>query len=249
MIGLNMLEKNEIIWNNPMSILRIVATPIGNLEDITLRALRVLKEADYILCEDTRTSGVLLSHYEIKTPTISFHQHSGEIKIEKIVKLLKEGKSLALMTDAGTPGISDPGSKLVSLVREEIGEQVLIESVPGVSALTAAISIAGAGFDRFLFLGFLPHKKGRQTMLKEIFKSEYPSALYESKHRVLKLMDELVIMSLEFKIELKISLARELTKMHESFYQGSPEKIKEILLENLNNQKGEFVVLIKKVKK
>jgi len=232
-----------------MSILRIVATPIGNLEDITLRALRVLKEADYILCEDTRTSGVLLSHYEIKTPTISFHQHSGEIKIEKIVKLLKEGKSLALMTDAGTPGISDPGSKLVSLVREEIGEQVLIESVPGVSALTAAISIAGAGFDRFLFLGFLPHKKGRQTMLKEIFKSEYPSALYESKHRVLKLMDELVIMSLEFKIELKISLARELTKMHESFYQGSPEKIKEILLENLNNQKGEFVVLIKKVKK
>ncbi|MBN2854531.1 16S rRNA (cytidine(1402)-2'-O)-methyltransferase [Patescibacteria group bacterium] len=244
-----MLEKNEIIWNNLMSILRIVATPIGNLEDITLRALRVLKEADYILCEDTRTSGVLLSHYEIKTPTISFHQHSGEIKIEKIVSLLKEGKNLALITDAGTPGISDPGSKLVSLVREEIGEQVLIESVPGVSALTTAISIAGAGFDRFLFLGFLPHKKGRQTMLKEVFKSEYPSALYESKHRVLKLMDELAIMSLEFKIKLKISLARELTKMHESFYEGSLEEIKEILLSNPNNQKGEFVVLIKKERK
>lgn len=230
-----------------MSILRIVATPIGNLEDITLRALRVLKEADYILCEDTRTSGVLLSNYEIKTPTISFHQHSAEIKIEKITSLLKEGKSLALITDAGTPGISDPGSKLVSLVREELNEQVLIESVPGVSALTTAISIVGAGFDRFLFLGFLPHKKGRQMMLKEIFKSEYPSALYESKHRVLKLMEELAIMSLDFKVELKISLARELTKMHESFYEGSPEKIKEILLSNPNNQKGEFVVLIKKV--
>lgn len=242
-----MLGRNEIIWNNYMSVLRIVATPIGNLEDITLRALRVLKEADYILCEDTRTSGVLLNHYQIKTPTISFHQHSGEIKIEKIVSLLKEDKNLALITDAGTPGVSDPGSKLVTLVREEIGEQVLIESVPGVSALTAAISIAGAGFDRFLFLGFLPHKKGRQTMLKEVFKSEYPSAIYESKHRVLKLMEELAIMSLEFKIELKISLARELTKMHESFYEGPPEKIKEILLSNPNNQKGEFVVLIKKI--
>lgn len=248
MIGLSTLEKREITWINYMSVLRIVATPIGNLEDITLRALRVLKEADYILCEDTRTSGVLLSHYQIKTPTISFHQHSGEIKIEKIVSLLKEDKNLVLITDAGTPGISDPGSKLVTLVREEIGEQVLIESVPGVSALTAAISIAGAGFDRFLFLGFLPHKKGRQTMLREVFESEYPSALYESKHRVLKLMDELVKMSLELKIELKISLARELTKMHESFYEGSPEKIKETLLSNPNNQKGEFVVLIKKVK-
>ncbi len=243
-----MLERSEITWTNYMSVLRIVATPIGNLEDITLRALRVLKEADYILCEDTRTSGVLLSHYQIKTPTISFHQHSGEIKIEKIVSLLKEDKNLVLITDAGTPGISDPGSKLVTLVREEIGEQVLIESVPGVSALTAAISIAGAGFDRFLFLGFLPHKKGRQTMLKEVFESEYSSVLYESKHRVLKLMDELAIMSSELKTELKISLARELTKMHESFYEGSPEKIKEILLSSPNNQKGEFVVLIKKVK-
>jgi len=242
-----MLGKNEIIWNNYMSVLRIVATPIGNLEDITLRALRVLKEADYILCEDTRTSGVLLNHYQIKTPTISFHQHSGEIKIEKIVNLLKDNKNLALITDAGTPGVSDPGSKLITLVREKIGEQVLIESVPGVPALTASISIAGAGFDRFLFLGFLPHKKGRQTMLKEVFKSEYPSVLYESKHRVLKLMEELAIMSLEFKIELKISLARELTKMHESFYEGSPEKIKEILLSHPNNQKGEFVVLIKKI--
>ncbi len=244
-----MLEKKEIIWNNYMSVLRIVATPIGNLEDITLRALRVLKESAYILCEDTRVTRKLLDHYQIKTPTISFHQHSGEIKVEKIMSLLKEGNELALVTDAGTPGISDPGGKLITLVREEIDEQVLIESVPGVSALATAVSIAGAGFDRFLFLGFLPHKKGRQTMLKEIFSSNYPSVLYESKHRVLKLMDELSIMSKDLRVNLKVSLARELTKMHESFYEGSPEKLKEVLEEDLNNLKGEFVVLIKKIEK
>ncbi len=232
-----------------MSVLRIVATPIGNLEDITLRALRVLKESDYILCEDTRVTGKLLSHYQIKTPTISFHQHSGEIKIDKLMSLLKDDKNLALVTDAGTPGISDPGSKLVSIVREEMGEQVLIESVPGVSALATAVSISGLGFDRFLFLGFLPHKKGRQTMLKEIFASEYPSVVYESKHRVLKLMEELAAMSKDKKQELKISLARELTKMHESFYEGSPEKMKEVLMADPNCLKGEFVVLIKKVNK
>jgi len=240
-----MLEKNEIIWNNPMSILRIVATPIGNLEDITLRALRVLKEADYILCEDTRTSGVLLSHYEIKTPTISFHQHSGEIKIEKIVSLLKEGRSLALITDAGTPGISDPGSKLVSLVREEIGEQVLIESVPGVSALTAAISIAGAGFDRFLFLGFLPHKKGRQTMLKEISASANSVIVYESKHRIVKLLEELETFN-ESKNPYQVTVCRELTKMFESVYQGGAAEILAELMKDANNLKGEFVVIIKK---
>jgi 16S rRNA (cytidine1402-2'-O)-methyltransferase len=230
-----------------MSVLRIVATPIGNLEDITLRALRVLKESDYILCEDTRVTGKLLSHYQIKTPTISFHQHSGEIKIDKLMSLLKDDKNLALVTDAGTPGISDPGSKLVSIVREELGERVLIESVPGVSALATAVSISGVGFDRFLFLGFLPHKKGRQTMLKEIFACEYPSVVYESKHRVLKLMEELILMSRDKKQELKVSLARELTKMHESFYEGSPEKMKEVLEGDINSLKGEFVVLIKKV--
>lgn len=232
-----------------MSVLRIVGTPIGNLEDISLRALRVLKEADFILCEDTRTSSVFLKHYNIETPTISFHQHSGEIKVEKIINLLKEGKDLALITDAGTPGISDPGGRLVQLVREEVGEQVLIESVPGVSALTSAISIAGAGFDRFLFLGFLPHKKGRQTMLGEIFSSKYPSVLYESKHRILKFLEEIDLMSLEKEMPVKISLARELTKMHESFYEGSPKDLKEVLLSNANNQKGEFVVLVKKTLK
>jgi 16S rRNA (cytidine1402-2'-O)-methyltransferase len=227
-----------------MSILRIVATPIGNLEDLTLRALRVLKESDCILCEDTRVTRKLLDHYEIKTPTISYHQHSGDLKVDKIISLLREGKNLALVTDAGTPGISDPGGKLVSVVRQEFGSAVLIESVPGVSALAAAISIAGAGFDRFLFLGFLPNKKGRQTMLREIMASDYPVVLYESKHRIIKLLEELeVVRGQEV---LKIAVARELTKMYESFYAGTATSILAEIMKDNNNLKGEFVVLIKK---
>ncbi len=228
-----------------MSVLRIVATPIGNLEDITLRALRVLDESSYILCEDTRVTKKLLDHYKIKTPTISFHQHSGDIKVEKIMCLLKEGNDLALVTDAGTPGISDPGSKLVGIVRNEIGEQVLIESVPGVSAITTAISIAGPGFDRFVFLGFLPHKKGRQKMVSSISSLDYPVVLYESKHRVIKLLKELESLAKKENLVIDVSLARELTKMYESFISGPPEKLRKALENNPSMQKGEFVVLIK----
>lgn len=239
-----MLESEEKIWNKLMGILRIVATPIGNLEDITLRALRTLKESDFVLCEDTRVTRKLLDHYEIKTPTISYHQHSGDLKIDKIFTLLSEGKNLALVTDAGTPGISDPGGKLVSLVRQEFGSEVLIESVPGVSAIGAAISIAGAGFDRFLFLGFLPHKKGRQTMLKEVMASEHSVVFYESKHRIVKLLEELEIV--RGKTELKVMVARELTKMFESFYLGTASSVLKEIQSEANNLKGEFVVLIKK---
>jgi len=228
-----------------MSILRIVATPIGNLEDLTFRALRTLRESDYILCEDTRVTRKLLDHYNIKTPCISYHQHSGDLKVDKIISLLQDDKNLALVTDAGTPGISDPGGKLVSLIRHNLGSRVLIESVPGVSALGAAISIAGAGFDRFLFLGFLPHKKGRQTMLKEIMMSEYPVVLYESKHRIVKLLEELEVIRAE--TELRIMVARELTKMHESFYSGSAKSVLAEISTTPHNLKGEFVVLINKV--
>lgn len=229
-----------------MSILRIVATPIGNLEDLSFRALRVFKEVDYILCEDTRQTRKLLDHYQVKTPTISYHQHSVGLKIDKIIDLLKSGKNLALVSDAGTPGISDPGGKLVSLVREKLGESVLIESVPGASALGAAISIAGAGFDRFLFLGFLPHKKGRQTMIKEINASKHSVAIYESKHRIIKLLEELEKSNAGSDSVLEIMVARELTKMHESFYVGTPQTVLAELLKDPNNLKGEFVVLIKK---
>lgn len=227
-----------------MGALRIVATPIGNLEDVTLRALRVLREADFILCEDTRVTRKLLDHYEIKTPTISYHQHSNDMKVEKIIELLKGGKNLALVSDAGTPGISDPGGKLVSLVRKEFAGSLLIESVPGVAALTAAVSLAGSGFDRFLFLGFLPHKKGRETMLREIAASEHPVILYESKHRIVKLLNSLVASDI-----LKtrtVTVARELTKKHESLYEGMARAVLAELEADPNNLKGEFVVLIKK---
>ena len=229
-----------------MSILRIVATPIGNLEDFTFRALRTLQESDFVLCEDTRVTRKLLDHYQIKTPTISYHQHTGDLKTDRIMALLREGKNLALVSDAGTPGISDPGGKLVSLVRAEFGKQVLIESIPGVSALTTAISIAGVGFDHFLFLGFLPHKKGRQTKLKEIMASAYPVVVYESKHRIIKLLEELGNISQSAGLDLPIFVARELTKMHESFYSGTPMTVLAELSSDPNNLKGEFVVLIPK---
>lgn len=232
-----------------MSFLRVVATPIGNLEDITIRALRVLKEADYILCEDTRITRKLLDNYQIKTPTISYHQHSQEPKVDKIVGLLKENKNLALVTDAGTPGISDPGANLISAVRATLGEAVTIESVPGPSALAAALSVAGAGFERFLFLGFPPHKKGRQTMLKTVADSAFPIIFYESKHRILKLLAELAELEKSKKIELEIFVARELTKLYESFYSGAPASVKAVLEAKESNLKGEFVVLVRRASK
>jgi 16S rRNA (cytidine1402-2'-O)-methyltransferase len=174
-----------------MSTLYIVGTPIGNLEDISMRALRILGEVDFILCEDTRVTGKLLAHYKIHTPTISYHQHSDEKKIDYIIGLLEQGKDLALVSDAGTPGISDPGGKLIQEAINRLDENVKIESVPGPSAITAALSISGIPTDKFVFMGFLPHKKGRQTFLKKVIESEFPVVLYESKYRVLKLLDEL----------------------------------------------------------
>lgn len=174
-----------------MPVLYIVATPIGNLEDISMRALRILGEVDFVLCEDTRVSRNLLNHYKIATPTISYHQHSDTNKIGKILELLDQGKNLALVTDAGTPGISDPGGLLVSAVLERFGDDVKVESVPGPSAVTAALSISGIPADKFIFLGFPPHKKGRQTFIKKIVESEYPCVVYESKHRIVKFLQEL----------------------------------------------------------
>lgn len=228
-----------------MATLYIVATPIGNLEDISLRALRILKESKAVLCEDTRITRKLLAHYGLNTSTISYHQHSGRLKVDKIISLLKEGNDLALVTDAGTPGISDPGGRLIELVRQELGLAVTVQSVPGPSALTAAVSLAGDGFDRFLFLGFLPHKKGRQTILKEIATSRYPVVLYESKHRIVKLLDELISLVAGGSRPLEIIVAREISKLHESLYLGNPQKVREELQLDPVSLKGEFVVLIK----
>jgi 16S rRNA (cytidine1402-2'-O)-methyltransferase len=163
----------------------IIGTPIGNLEDITLRAIRVLKEVDLVLCEDTRVTKRLLSKYEIKTPTMSYHAQSKLSKVEKIFALLEEGKSLALVSDAGTPCISDPGVLLVSQVLEKFGDTVTVVPIPGPSALITALSAAGVSVAEFTFLGFLPHKKGRETLFKEIAESKRVMAFYESPHRIL----------------------------------------------------------------
>jgi len=219
----------------------VVATPIGNLEDISLRALRILKEVNFILCEDTRVAKKLLNYYEIKTSLISYHQHSKIKKIKLITNLLEQNKDLALISDAGTPAVSDPGGKLIKIIAEKFTYKI-IEAIPGPSALITAWSISGISGDRFLFLGFLPHKKGRQKFLQKIKNSEYPIICYESKHRIFKLLQELEDLKIED--EKKVMVFRELTKLHQSVYQGSIKEIISYLEKNKVEQKGEFVVII-----
>ncbi len=242
-----------------MSTLYIVGTPIGNLEDISLRALRILGEVDFILCEDTRVTRKLLSHYKINTPTISYHQHSNENKVEEVIGLLSGGKNLALVSDAGTPGISDPGGRLIQAVLESLDNSVEIESVPGPSAVTASLSISGMPTDKFIFMGFPPHKKGRQTFTRRILKSDYPVVVYESKHRIVHFLEELkkaaeenTEMNKKGEVENKpinltsVVVCRELSKMHETVYRGEINKIIEKIKANTNDQKGEFVVIVGK---
>ncbi len=219
--------------------LYIVASPIGNLEDISLRALRILSEVDVILSEDTRVSGKLLNHYKIKKSLISFHHHSGPGKYKQVLELLKSGKSLALLSDAGTPNISDPGGQLVQFIRENL-EDVNIEPIPGASAITTALSVSGIKADKFSFFGFLPHKKGRSTMIKEILNSKFPVIFYESKHRVQKLLQELI----DLNMQKKIMIFRELTKMHHSFYNDDLVSLYKKFEQDKNNLKGEFTIII-----
>ncbi len=220
--------------------LYIVATPIGNMEDITLRAIRVLNEVDYILCEDTRTTQNLLNKYEIKTKTMSYHAHSTEGKESAIINLLKAGKNLALVSDAGTPCISDPGVMLVSNVRKEFGREAKVSPIPGPSALISALSACGISSAEFTFLGFLPHKKGRIKIFNEIKESNKVVIFYESTHRILKTLESLNTYVPKF----KVVLAREITKQFEEFISGEPKEILSYLNENKVKQKGEFVVIV-----
>ena len=224
-----------------MSKLFIVATPIGNLEDISLRALRVLKEVDLILCEDTRETKKLLDKYGIKKELLSYHSHSKLSKVEKIFELLGEGKNLALVSDAGTPGISDPGTVLVSKIKEKFGENVQVIPIPGATALITALSASGLATHEFTFLGFLPHKKGRETLFKEIAGVKRTMVFYESPHRILKTLESLI----KFCPNKKVCLARELTKIYEEFKTGSPAELLEYLKQNPEKQRGEFVVIVK----
>lgn len=224
-----------------MSTLYIVATPIGNLEDITLRALETLKTVDVVLCEDTRVTKKLLARYDIHTPTLSYHTHSGGAKSEKIIELLREGKNLALVSDAGTPTISDPGSILVSQVREALGADVSIIPIPGPSALAAALSVSGFHADSFLFLGFLPHKKGRQTLFKEIAASERTVVFYESPHRILK---TLAALEVALSPPRSIAVVREISKIFEETIRGAASDVRDYFQKNPDKVRGEFVVVV-----
>jgi len=219
-----------------MPKLFIVATPIGNLGDISLRALDTLKQVDLILCEDTRVTRKLLDHYQIKTPIESYHQHSKISKINKIIDLLKQGKNLALVSDSGTPGISDPGNQLVAIINNQFPITNIIP-IPGPSAISAIASIAGIPMDKFVFLGFPPHKKGRQKFFKELAEYKYPVIIYESPHRIIKTLKQLE----EFG-KFDIVVGRELTKKFETIYRG---KIEEII--NQIEPRGEFVIVVRKI--
>lgn len=217
--------------------LSIVGTPIGNMGDITFRALWNLKECDCIYAEDTRVTLKLLNHYGLRKKVLRLDAATEAKKAEEIVGRLENGEHVVYVSDAGTPGISDPGARLVAHVRDAL-PSATIDAIPGPSALTAALSIAGISADKFLFLGFLPHKKGRHTALAQIHDSEVPVVLYESPHRILKLLSELAAHNIP-----RVALARELTKMHEEVLSGDPIELAETL-KNKGAVRGEFVVII-----
>ena len=208
--------------------LSVVATPIGNLEDITLRALRILKEADFVACEDTRNTRKLLSHFDIHTPVVTDR---------KALVLLAQDKHVALVSDAGTPGVSDPGLELVAHAREAGAK---IETIPGPSALAAALAIAGMRVPSFTFYAFLPQKKGRETLFKEMAANERSSVFYESPHRIVK-----ALLSLK-KVapDRRVGLYRELTKIYEEAIIGTPQELLQTLEAEPVRQKGEFVVIL-----
>jgi 16S rRNA (cytidine1402-2'-O)-methyltransferase len=218
-------------------LLSVVATPIGNLEDITLRALRTLRECDVVFCEDTRVARVLLNKYEIQKPLMRLDGHTEVGRSRDLLSLLEEGKKAVLISDAGTPGISDPGSRIVGIVREQLPD-VKIETIPGPSALAALVAIAGIPIDEFTFYGFLPHKKGRQTLIKTILASERASILYESPHRMMKLLDALHAEA----PERVLVVGRELTKLFEEVRVGSVTNIREHFAQT--DPRGEFVVIV-----
>ena len=225
-----------------MGILYVVATPIGNMEDISNRALRIMSEADLILCEDTRQTQKLLNRYEIKKPSLSYHQHSKLKKVEDIIKMLEDGKVLVLVSDAGTPGISDPGNFLISKIVEG-QKDIQIIPIPGPSALVTAASISGFLMDRFSFLGFPPVKKKRNKFFEEVAELKHPVIFYESPYRILKTLDEISVID----NRLPVVVCRELTKKFETVYRGNIEEV----VERIKNpkigekMKGEFVIILK----
>lgn len=223
-----------------LGTLYIVPTPIGNLEDMTLRAIRILQEVDLVLCEDTSVTQKLFNHYEIDTPTSVFYAQTKLKNIEKIMKLLEEGKKIALVSDAGTPTVSDPGVLLVDKVKKEL-PNISVIALPGASALTTALSASGISSAQFVFLGFLPHKKGRETLFKEMCTSKRTMVFYESVHRIEKTLDSLAECLQE---DRQIAVARELTKIYEEVIRGTAQEVKNYFHKKKDKMKGEFVVIV-----
>lgn len=224
-----------------MSKLYIVPTPIGNLNDITLRALQVLKEADYILAEDTRQSSKLLKHFEIDKKLVSYHQHNEHKSIDRIIEDLKQDKTIAVVSDAGTPGISDPG---FLIVRACIQNEIAVECLPGATAFVPALVNSGFPCDKFVFEGFLPHKKGRQTRLNLLKEETRTIVFYESTHRLLKTLAQFAEF---FGEERPVSVSRELTKMHEENIRGTVKEVMEYYKTHVI--KGEIVIIVHGIEK
>jgi 16S rRNA (cytidine1402-2'-O)-methyltransferase len=218
--------------------LYLVPTPIGNLEDITLRAIRILGEVDGILAEDTRNSGQLLKHLNISKPLYSHHAHNEHTGVPGVIKMLKEGKSLALISDAGTPGISDPG---YLLVKSCVDNGIEVESLPGATAFVPALVNSGFPTDRFVYEGFLPHKKGRQTRWKALAEEERTIVLYESPHRLVKALEQII----EFIApERPVMVGRELSKMHEQMVRGTATEVLAYFTAHPDKVRGEIVIVI-----
>lgn len=219
-------------------MLFVVSTPLGNLGDITLRALEVLRSVDRILCEDTRVTAKLLAHFQVQKPLTSYHHHSDEAKIREIKILLEQGSQLALVTDAGTPGISDPGNELVQRLTA-VDPTLSIVPIPGPSAVVTALSVSGFPTDKFLFLGFPPHKNKRKKFFEEVAEAHHTVVFYESSHRIKKCLQELAgVLS----PDRQICICRELTKKFESLYRGTISQIAAMDI----SDKGEFVIVISK---
>jgi 16S rRNA (cytidine1402-2'-O)-methyltransferase len=215
--------------------LYIVSTPIGNLNDITFRAVEVLKQVDLIACEDTRRTKILLEKFGLAKNLISYYNYNERQRAEEIIRELKSGKNVALVSDSGTPGISDPG---FVLIKRAIEENITVIPIPGPSAFVCALVGSGLPMDEFVFVGFLPHKKGRKTKLKKLSEEERTIILYESPHRLIKTLNEI----LEIFGDREIAVAKELTKIHEEFFRG---KISEVLKKLTPDKiKGEFVIVI-----
>ncbi|MGD1845899.1 MAG: 16S rRNA (cytidine(1402)-2'-O)-methyltransferase [Salibacteraceae bacterium] len=224
-----------------MANLYLVPTPIGNLSDITLRALETLRSVDLILAEDTRQTAKLLQHYEIKKPVIAHHQHNEHRQVEQLVNRLQAGESMALVSDAGTPGISDPG---FLLVRACLAAEIEVECLPGATALVPALVASGLPADRFVFEGFLPLKKGRQTRLEQLAEENRTIVLYESPHRLVKTLGQLVD---KFGPDRKAAVSRELTKVYAETRRGS---LQELLTHfSAGKVKGELVIVVEGLSK